>query len=73
MTVVTTTGAVNYGKSTETPQWESGIYQIEVSDPVLADLTEFLTARLNNWPAERHTQTEGRKKRNRPGCTYRGS
>ncbi len=46
----------------ETPQWESGIYQIEVSDPVLADLTEFLTARLNNWPAERHTSNRRSKK-----------
>ena len=39
----------------ETPQWEDGIYQIEVSDPVLAGLTEFLTVRRSNWPNERRT------------------
>ena len=52
----------------ETPQWEEGIYQIEVSDPVLGGLTEFLTVRLNNWPAARHTSNRRSKKRNRPAA-----
>lgn len=39
----------------ETPQWEEGIYQIEVLTPFWAGLTEFLTVRVNNWPAARCT------------------
>jgi hypothetical protein len=41
MTAAITTGAVNYGKPIETPQWEEGIYQIEVLTLFWAGLTDF--------------------------------
>lgn len=46
----------------ETPQWEEGVYQIEVSDPVLGGLTGYLTGRLNSWPAALHTLNRRSKK-----------